>query len=479
MDSGELQQEIKRAEELFSRGEFKDARAVYEGLKKFGDEDPGIFARLGDIAMKLNDNFLAMENYKLAAGAYSKGGAAIKAIATCKKIFALHPSRAHVADNLATISSHLKTSEQNSLSGKAGQTASAENGSSGQTPDTLTSGSLIEIPDDQFLKDIMERPRGSANPSGGHRKDELEEFDEFIDDYVKIVEHVEEDSLSVDNPDAKERGLKRTPLFSDLTIDELMSVICKMEVSFVDMGDFVFRRGDEGQSIFVITSGAAEVLSYTKYGEEVKCATLTDGDFFGVNEYFSGTDRRTDVRAVTYLELFEIKKDEMAALTKRNPYMAKVLFDFYKERVLEKAMALSKVFKHMSLEDRKDLLEKVSVESFPPETDIVKFNDEGDTMYLVVSGTVEVWKNGPRGERISLAKLQENDYFGEVAMMFRKPRTSNVTAVTTVDAIVISREHLKEYLSKYPIIKKVLESAAMKHVREKEADDADDKAIED
>jgi CRP-like cAMP-binding protein len=96
-------------------------------------------------------------------------------------------------------------------------------------------------------------------------------------------------------------------------------------------------------------------------------------------------------------------------------------------------------------------------------------------MYLVVSGTVEVWKNGLRGERISLAKLQENDYFGEVAIMFQKPRTSNVTAVTTVDALVISREHLKDYLLKYPVIKKVLESAAMKHVREKETDD---KAIE-
>ncbi|MBE9531415.1 MAG: cyclic nucleotide-binding domain-containing protein, partial [Proteobacteria bacterium] len=264
-------------------------------------------------------------------------------------------------------------------------------------------------------------------------------------------------------------GLKRTPLFSDLSIDELMGVICKLNVCFVDMGDYVFRRGDEGQSIFVITSGAAEVISYTKYGEEVKYATLTDGDFFGEHEYFSGTTRSTEVRAVTDLELFKIKRNEMAALTARNPYMAKVLYDFYKERVLDKAMALSKVFKHMSIKDRREMLETVQVESYPPGTDIVKFNDKGENMFLIVSGTADVWRLGDGGEKITLSSLQENDYFGEVAMMLDRARTSNVTAVTTVDAILIGREHLDGVLSRYPIIKKVLEDVAMKHVKENEA----------
>ncbi len=476
MDSNELQQEIKKAEELFSKGMYQDARGIYEGLREFGDDDPAIFVRLGDIAMKLNDDFLAMENYKLAAGAYSKGGSAIKAIAICKKIFSLHPSRAYLGDSLATLSSHLKTSGDKGEVSKPAQTASAENEPVEQTPEASTSKPLIPFPEDQFLDDLAERPGGSLNLKGGHRKGELEEFDEFLDDYVKIVENVGEDSLSVDSADAEEGGLKRTPLFSDLSVDELMHVISKMEICFVDMGDFVFRRGDEGQSIFVITSGAAEVLSYTKYGEEVKCATLTDGDFFGVHEYFSGTERSTDVRAVTDLELFEIKRDEMASITKRHPYMSKVLYDFYKERVLEKAMALSKVFKHMSIEDRKELLEKVAVVSYPPGTDIVKYNEKGDTMFLVVSGTVEVWKLGPKGEKVSLANLQENDYFGEVAMMFDHARTSNVSAVTTVDAIVITRKHLDGVFSKYPVIKKVLEGAAKKHVRDKEAEN---KATED
>ena len=93
----------------------------------------------------------------------------------------------------------------------------------------------------------------------------------------------------------------------------------------------------------------------------------------------------------------------MAALTARNPYMAKVLYDFYKERVLDKAMALSKVFKHMSIKDRREMLETVQVESYPPGTDIVKYNDKGDNMFLVVSGTAEVWKLSPGGEKVTLS----------------------------------------------------------------------------
>ncbi|MEE9543404.1 MAG: cyclic nucleotide-binding domain-containing protein, partial [Thermodesulfobacteriota bacterium] len=178
--------------------------------------------------------------------------------------------------------------------------------------------------------------------------------------------------------------------------------------------------------------------------------------------------RRSEVRAVTDLELFEIKRNEMAALTAQNPYMAKILFDFYKERVLEKALALSKVFKHLSIEDRKDLLEKVQMESYPAGTDVVKFDDMGDSMFHIVSGTAEVWRSGPDGSKISLVNLHENDYFGEVAVMLDKPRTSNVTATTVLDVIIIEREQLNGVFKKYPIIKKVLEDVAMKHVRENE-----------
>lgn len=466
MDSAELKNKKEKAEELFFQGKLKEARELFEELREFGAEDPKIFVRLGDIAKKLSDDFSAMDDYKLAAEAYSRSGATIKAIAICKMILSLHPSRTHIEKSLTALSSQLKSPKD-----KPAPRQSAPVEEKGPLPEEQPTEPLLPDVMPEFLEeaeggDYQEMERELINEDMG----EFDDFDDFIEDYVEIVEQIGEESHSIDSVDAKERGLKRTPLFSDLSVDELMGVICKLNVCFCDMGDFVYRRGDEGQSIFVITSGAAEVISYTKYGEEVKCATLTDGDFFGEHEYFSGTTRRSEVRAVTDLELFEIKRNEMAALTAQNPYMAKVLFDFYKERVLEKALALSKVFKHLSIEDRKELLEKVQVESYPAGTDVVKYDDLGESMFHIVSGTAEVWRTAPDGAKISLVNLHENDYFGEVAVMLNRPRTSNVTAVTTLDVIAISKEQLTGIFEKYPIIKKVLEDVAMKHVRDNEAD---------
>jgi CRP-like cAMP-binding protein len=468
MDSKELKDKKEYAEGLYTQNRLEEAREAFEELREFGAEDPKIFARLGDTARKLSDDFSAMEDYKLAAEAYSKCGATIKAIAICKMILTLHPSKTHIEKSLSALSSQLKVPE-----GEEAEVPAAS-----ETLEPLPEVSPTEpllpdaIPEFDDIESEVKAEIVHHEPVSSFDDGDVDGFDDFIEDYVEIVEHIGEENLDIKSASAQERGLKRTPLFSDLSLDELMGVICKLNICFCDMGDFVFRRGDEGQSIFVITSGAAELISYTKYGEEVKCATLTDGDFFGEHEYFSGTTRRSEVRAVTDLELFEIKRNEMAALTAQNPYMAKVLYDFYKERVLEKALALSKVFKHLSIEDRKELLEKVQVESYPEGTDVVKFDDNGESMFHIVSGVAEVWRRAPDGTKLSLVSLHENDYFGEVAVMLDRPRTSNVTAKTTLDVIIIDRGNLSGVFEKYPIIKKVLEDVSAKHVRENESSDA-------
>ncbi|MBE9531884.1 MAG: hypothetical protein IME98_03670, partial [Proteobacteria bacterium] len=228
MDSNELQAEKKKAEELFLQGRYHDAKSVYDALRKFADKDPVIFVRLGDIATKLDDDFLAMDNYKKAAQAFSKVGAAIKAIAICKKILSLHPSRTHVEDSLAALSSNLKSSKERAQKRESRRVATLARSKAEDITEPL-----IHISADEFVDADLVPPMTSSEMKGEPVNDDFDDFDDFIEDYIEIVEHVGEDSLSIDNDNAKDRGLKRTPLFSDLSIDELMGVICKLNVCFV------------------------------------------------------------------------------------------------------------------------------------------------------------------------------------------------------------------------------------------------------
>lgn len=67
-------------------------------------------------------------------------------------------------------------------------------------------------------------------------------------------------------------------------------------------------------------------------------------------------------------------------------------------------------------------------------TDLFREGDAGDGMYLVQSGSIELWR-ARDGERIALAVVGEGNIFGEMALIDGSARTANATAVD--DAVVV------------------------------------------
>ncbi len=418
-----LQRTIDKAELYYTKGKYQTALDTYEEIRQHGYSTPKIFLRLGDISRKLGDFTIAIEDYKSAVKAYARRGFIVKSIAVCKVILNIDPSLVDIENNLASL--YLQKIRTRS-----------------EADDELSR--LPEIPEQL-------RPKKDEPPP------EPEELS-----YVEILD-IEFTGESAEETD--ESGVLRTPLFSYLRPEELTVTIKKLKARSFSIGEYVYKRGDDDNSIYVITSGVADVLSRTKYDEEIKSAALTDGDFFGEHGYFSGLKRDSDVVATTELELLEIPKKDMDLLAAEYPGIHRVLHDFYKERVLDKTLALSKVFKYMSADDRKELLENVHVESFPKGSGVIEDNDEGDSMYVIVSGTAEVWKKGDDGKKMPIITLHENDYFGEAAVVLKRPRVSNVSAISTcLDIIVIGREELEGVLMKYPAIKRILEDVAARHV---------------
>lgn len=66
-------------------------------------------------------------------------------------------------------------------------------------------------------------------------------------------------------------------------------------------------------------------------------------------------------------------------------------------------------------------------------------NDEGDLMYIIQEGNVRISKQIDGKEHI-LAVLGKGDFFGEMAIVNRSPRTATATAVGTVHLLSFNRE---------------------------------------
>jgi len=83
----------------------------------------------------------------------------------------------------------------------------------------------------------------------------------------------------------------------------------------------------------------------------------------------------------------------------------------------------------------------------------VLFNegDEGEDMYFIRSGKVAIKKRVPHGE-VVVAVLEKGDFFGEMAVLERIPRTAGAEMVEDGNLIVIGSDILADMLKEHPEI---------------------------
>jgi CRP-like cAMP-binding protein len=62
--------------------------------------------------------------------------------------------------------------------------------------------------------------------------------------------------------------------------------------------------------------------------------------------------------------------------------------------------------------------------------DVVRQGDAADALYLIESGTLKVSSHGEGNEEIVRGSLGPGDYFGEIGLLQRVPRTATVTAAS-------------------------------------------------
>jgi CRP-like cAMP-binding protein len=108
--------------------------------------------------------------------------------------------------------------------------------------------------------------------------------------------------------------------------------------------------------------------------------------------------------------------------------------------------ALFAEFTPLELGELLDLLDQVPVKDGDI---IVKQDEPGDCMYLVVDGQVRVMHH--RGGRdIALATLSGGDFFGEIALVDSGPRSADVIAQGTGLLLKISHASVAALAGVYP-----------------------------
>ena len=114
-------------------------------------------------------------------------------------------------------------------------------------------------------------------------------------------------------------------------------------------------------------------------------------------------------------------------------------------------------FEELKEEELMNLCSRLTALSFLPGDEIVKEGDEGDSLFIIGRGQVDVSAGGGDPPAY-LARLKAGDFFGEVALLEPQPRTASVKAATPCTLLELSRDRLLPYLEKAPHLKDMLET---------------------
>ena len=101
-------------------------------------------------------------------------------------------------------------------------------------------------------------------------------------------------------------------------------------------------------------------------------------------------------------------------------------------------------------------LEKITdfakVQHVPAKSTVFFKGDQGNSMFIVISGRLKVQNISEDGKTLILGFLEPKSSFGEIAVLDGKPRTATVISVKPCELLVIERSSFLHFLEMFPAV---------------------------
>lgn len=227
--------------------------------------------------------------------------------------------------------------------------------------------------------------------------------------------------------DKKKEIIDKIILFQDVKKEELPSLIqCLQSVTY-ETGDLIIKQHDDGDRLFILASGSAQVEIEDLAGNTKVVSYLTGNEFFGEIALFKDIPRTASVRATAECTLLYLKRKDFDNFLGLNPERKEKIIATLEYLRVIKAVPL---FKGIDSSIINLFASKMSKESFNKGEDIIKQGDDGDKFYIILEGKVKVHVVRDDNKDHDVATLGRGEYFGEIALFKNIPRTATVTAET-------------------------------------------------
>ncbi|KAH6564095.1 hypothetical protein BASA60_010455 [Batrachochytrium salamandrivorans] len=266
--------------------------------------------------------------------------------------------------------------------------------------------------------------------------------------------------------------LKTIPLFHGSSTSFLHQLVLATKIRVVGKNEIIIRKGEIGNSMYFVISGAVQVISES---DSKVLVTMESNTFFGEVALFYRVNRTATVRASHPTTLIEISNDVVQNILKFYPDLMQVIHQRAKENfeafTLRQRALLHCDFsaidqQRFDIEATISRLRKVpifekcdegflgtlalntSIRTLKMSEFVIKTGDPSLEMYFLAHGRVQIVSAD--GNTV-YDSVEEGGFFGEVGVVRGVNRTASVRVDSPVcGLLVLSADAMRKALNKYP-----------------------------
>jgi CRP-like cAMP-binding protein len=240
------------------------------------------------------------------------------------------------------------------------------------------------------------------------------------------------------------RALADTPLFAGLPMETLEALITELELVSLLVGEVVFREGELGDALFIVSEG--EVAMSSEGPPRVEMTRLGPGAFFGEVSLITEGPRTATVTAIAPTELIKIHRRAINKVIGDHPDVLRVVLRFVRDRLVERLVRTSPLFRPFDDAERKALADRFRFLEVERGAQLLTPGQRADGLYIVLAGRFEVVRDS--GD--SLILLGPGDLIGSTSLITGEKVTSPVSATTKSLALCLPAAQFRELIMTHP-----------------------------
>jgi len=273
------------------------------------------FLRMGDYNVKAGNKAAAVKAYYQAADLFVKAGFAVKGIATYKMILRVAPDEKQATELMRAINSNPAITGGAPPPPPAPEPAPAPQVELAPPPEPAPAPAPAAAPPPPIE---MPQPPPPAAPAPAPPPP------------PPAPAPVIELELEIEAAPVQEKK-DINPLFAAFSKEEFGAIVDKLEPVEFMAGERIIAEGDEGDAMYLISSGGGRVVKEVE-GQELTLDNLAEGEFFGEMSLLVGGPRSASVFAATNTEVLRLKSSDLFEIMKKYPRIESVLEEFYEKR---------------------------------------------------------------------------------------------------------------------------------------------------